>query len=341
VKKAFLFIFSILIFCLSQTSRLSGQEISIPGQIPELEEQISILVEPLLPGPYETISIRLEAFGTDLTRAFITWKVNGASKKSGRGEQVFELNSGAAGNVQTVDITIQPAGGPSIQKKLVFRPQEVDLLWESRSYTPPFYKGKALPGFMGQSVLVAIPNFKSGRSSLPISNLTYRWKRGGEIMNNESGFMKNSISIKGGVLLRPDEMTVEVSDDSGNKADHITTIEYYQPFATFYENNPLYGVLFNKEITSSTLKNNEITLLTIPYFFESLSGKPSSLTYVWKVNSQESFLFKRDTATFRYADNEEGLSLIDVTVKNGSNFLQEARARASLRLQSTKGRFLF
>ncbi len=310
------------------------QAISIPGQIPELEEQVSVIVEPELPSPNEKVNIKVEAYGTDLTRAFITWKVNNVIKKSGRGEQMFELNSGPVGTAQTVVISIQPTGGPVITKQLFFKPQEVDLLWEARSYTPPFYKGKALPGFMGESIVVAIPTFTNGQTVTLPKNTTFKWKKDYEVQNDESGFMKNSMIVKGGILLKPEEIQIEATDDFGNKAKQTISYEYVEPSAFFYEKSPLYGILFNKKINSASIKNKELGLITIPYFFETSSR--SGLNYTWKVNGSESFLFSKDYAVFRYSGEDGGTSIIDVDVKSPDNFLQEASTRASLNLEKSK-----
>lgn len=322
------------IFILSITTLASAQNVSIPAQIPELEEQVSIFVEPELPKPNEQVEIKVEAYGTDLTRAFITWKVNGITKKSGRGEQTFSLNSGTAGTKQTVLIQIQPFGGPLIQKTLVFEPQEVDMLWEARSYTPPFYKGKSLPGYMGTVKMVAIPQFKNGNVNISPINKTFRWSKNYELINESSGFNKNSLTISGDILLKPETISVEVSDDNLRKARKDTEINFFEPTLLAYENNPLYGILFNKSISDISLQNREISISAIPFFFETESKKTSNMKFSWRVNGNESFLFTKDSATFRYNSNEQGTSLIDIVANHTNNFLQEARLRFNIQLKN-------
>lgn len=319
----------------SFNGQLFAQNVSIPAQIPELEEQVSIFVEPELPKPNELIKIKVEAYGTDLTRAFITWKINGVTKKSGRGEQVFELQSGNAGTKQVVSILIQPVGGPLIQKTLTFKPQEVDLLWEARSYTPPFYKGKSLPGYMGKVKVVAVPQFKEGNIASN-KNQTFKWRQNYDVVADFSGFNKNSITFEGGILLQPETIGVEVTDDNFNKATKDITINFYRGLNMFYENNPLYGILFNKALSDVTLKGREISLSVIPFFFESDSRKSDPLKFTWNINGNQSFLFNRDIATFRYDSNQDGVSVIDVITNNSKNFLQEARSRINIRLEKNE-----
>lgn len=313
---------------------MSAQSVSIPAQIPDLEEQVSIFVEPELPKPNEDITIKVEAYGTDLTRAFITWKVNNVVKKSGRGEQTFQLNSGDTGTKQVVLIQIQPFGGPLIQKTLVFKPQEVDLLWEARGYTPPFYKGKSIPTYMGKVKFLAIPQFKDGQTTLSSLNKTFRWSQNHEVINEASGFNKNTLTVTGDILLKPETISVEVADDLFNKATKDVDINFFEPQVFLYERSALYGIMFNQVINDVTLKNKELSVLAIPYFFDTISKQISSLNYNWKINGNDSYLFTKDSATFRYVEGQEGTSVIDVIVKSTTNFLQEARARLNIKLKN-------
>ncbi|HYC34599.1 MAG TPA: hypothetical protein VEC13_02600 [Candidatus Paceibacterota bacterium] len=314
-------------------SETIAQSLSIPGQIPELEEQVSVIVEPTLPKPYEVVKIKAEAYGTDLSRAFITWKVNNVVKKSGRGEQSFEINSGAPGTLQTITLDIQPSGGPLISKVITIKPQEVDVIWEARSYAPPFYKGKTLQGYMGDIVVVAIPNFYSAGRPVNSHNPYFKWQLNGDLLSSDSGLGKNFITMTGGILLQPQDIQVSVTDDDFNKSERFMTIEPEESFVLFYRNSPLYGIMFNQAIAGYTLKSPEISLTAIPYFFESSSRSSGKLEYEWRVNGEASPISSSDTATFRYVDDKAGTSLVGVTVKNNEEFLQEQSTRARIELQ--------
>ncbi len=313
-----------------------GQQTSIPSQIPELEEQVSFIVTPDSPKTGDQIKIKAEAFGTDLTRAFITWKINGVTKKTGRGEQVFEFTNGTLGTTQNVFVSIVPfGGGKNIEKTFSFTPQEVDVIWESRSYTPPFYKGKALPGYLGNIIAVAIPHFVNKNSVItnPL-NPTYKWKQDYSIVNDQSGFLKNTFSLKGGYLLKPETIQVEVKDDFLNKAKGEAFINFFAPEVLLYENNPLYGILHNKALTEISLKNKELSLAASPFFFETTSKKKGSLNYTWNINGTPSPIFNTDTTLFRYDTNTEGKSLVNVLIKHPTNLLQEARNQVTINLST-------
>ena len=80
---------------------------SIPSQIPEIQEQISVTVEPKIPAPFQNVKITLEAYGTNLDQANITWTINGTLTKSGKGEIILELQAPKAGSRKTVVVSIK------------------------------------------------------------------------------------------------------------------------------------------------------------------------------------------------------------------------------------------
>jgi hypothetical protein len=333
VRYPYIYIIFLYFFLFPFTSVAQGT--SIPSQIPELKEQVSFVVTPELPKANQLIKIRAEAFGTDLTRSFITWKINGITKKTGRGEQTFELTNGSLGTAQNVSVIIEPfGGGENIEKTFSFLPQEVDILWEARSYTPPFYKGKALPGYVGNVVALAVPHFvsKTGTKTTAM-NPTYKWKQNYSFVAGQSGFQKNTFKLQGGYLLQPETLQVEVRDDLLNRAISETRINFFNPLILFYENNPLYGILNNKALTEKTLTGKEISLSSTPFFFDLVSNKKNDLDYAWTINGEDSFLFRKNTALFRYDGDEEGSSRINITAKNPENLLQEAVQQLTIQLK--------
>ena len=77
------------------------------------------------------------------------------------------------------------------------QPTSVDVLWSAYSYTPPFYKGKALAPSRGSVVLVALPQLVT-RNGSPIEpkNIIYTWSRRGVILGKSSGLGKNQVVLR-------------------------------------------------------------------------------------------------------------------------------------------------
>src|SRR4051812_40344820 len=101
---------------------------SLPSLVPGLEEQININVNPENPAPNQQVTISLEAFGTDLNRADISWLVNGTVQKNGVGAIQFSFVTGKAGSVSDVVIYILPINGTKITKEVRISPASVDIV---------------------------------------------------------------------------------------------------------------------------------------------------------------------------------------------------------------------
>jgi chaperonin GroEL len=146
-------------------------------------EDIDIEQTPDFPSAFENVTIRLSSNATDLNRYRISWTVNGAATKSGIGERVLSVKTGAFGEAVVISATIALPAGP-VTKVIRLVPEDATILWEAIDSTvPPFYKGKKLPAPEAIVKLTAIPNFRSeGGRSTSSDNAVYIWKRNGSII---------------------------------------------------------------------------------------------------------------------------------------------------------------
>jgi hypothetical protein len=106
------------------------------------EQDVNVDMIPENPGPNQAVSVTLTSFATDINAASITWKVNDKTQKTGRGEKVFNFTTGGINTTTTLDIQIITAEGQLVAKTFDIKPVGVDLLWQSGSFVPPFYKVK-------------------------------------------------------------------------------------------------------------------------------------------------------------------------------------------------------
>lgn len=317
---------------------------SIPSQIPELQEQISVNVDKDFPKPYETININLEAFGTDLNKATITWTVNGAVVKKGIGEVNFGVVAGAIGTSKKVSVIIQPVGGLPITQSLTIAPGETDLIWEARTYTPPFYKGKAMYTPQENVVVVSMPNFiTSSGVQMDRSKLVYTWSKNGDVEQDQSGYGKNVFKLQGGILMKEDTISAEVTGFGKERAKESIDLLLLQPEALFYENNPQYGILFNKSLSGTyAFDEAEKNIEAFPYYFGAFRKSDPSLTYEWSLNNEKIFVpATKSNVVFRNTSEESGTSVINLIVGNTSNFLEEARNSVYLKFETPKSSVSF
>lgn len=196
--------------------------------------------------------------------------------------------------------------------------QSVDILWQGETYVPPFYSGKSLWSNQSRITLVAMPQ-KLGN---PLT-LNYRWTKNGTVLGNVSGLGRNSLSFSDTVLSRPQSIGVEILGEERVLASAQVTVAPIQSELVVYENNPLYGLLFNRAIGENyKLEEKEVTFTGFPFFFSVKSRLDPSLTYRWRTNVGDGG--SGQSETYRIPEGVSGSSKIDITISNGGSLLQRA-----------------
>ncbi len=312
--------------------------VSIPGIIGDIQEQISTEIYPQIPKPFEEVTITVSAYGTDLNRATLVWTYNGKEALKGTGATEFKFTTGAVGTQNNVVLKITPTSGPVITKTYSFTPAEVDVLWQAKTYTPPFYKGKALFTPEADVTFVAIPNMIQGGKQVASNQAVYTWKVDRRVEGSKSGFGKNTFDYTGSIILKPHLIQAETYSqaDSKNKAIGGVTMNALDPQAIVYQSHPLYGILFNHAITGNFyLTKTEDQLAVFPYYFSTVN-KNSFVTYTWRLNdlkidspSYESIM------TFRKEADQSGQAAVSVLLNSSSKILQQASAQLSIIFGST------
>ncbi|KKQ83509.1 MAG: hypothetical protein UT07_C0003G0009 [Parcubacteria group bacterium GW2011_GWB1_38_8] len=196
--------------------------------------------------------------------------------------------------------------------------QSVDLLWQGDTYTSPFYKGRTLWSSQSRIKLVAIPQ-ELGSSA----NLNYKWTKNGVILGNISGVGKNYLSFSDSILSKPQSVKVEIiSNQNTVLASASVIITPITSKLTVYENNPLYGFMFHKEVGKTyQLLEREITLSAFPFFFDILNRTDDAIDYEWNTNAGVGK--NGSSVTYRTPDNTAGSSEIRVRVSNKNDITQD------------------
>lgn len=304
------------------------------AQSASFETSIAIEASPASPAPGQEVRVQIRSVSTDLNRAPIVWFVDGAEVARGAGKTDIVATAGALGSRTRVTAVIQTLAG-TISKSVVLAPAYIDLLWEAPvSYTPPFYKGKALPASGTLIRVVALPTFvTTGGDALNANNVVYKWKRNRSYrdFNEASGPGENVIQF---VLdfLRPNEF-VEVEAASFGKsitAQGGVVFEPFDPSIRFYNNHPLRGVQYERALGDELLLANqsEITLRAEPYFFDARGGSVGALSYEWKVNGRapEDTGSESPNEIVLRTSGGEGKADIALSVEHEGHLFQSARA---------------
>lgn len=194
--------------------------------------------------------------------------------------------------------------------------QEVDLLWQGETYTPPFYEGKALWSKQSLITVVAMPQGLGNPSGL-----VYKWTKNGTVLGSLSGVGKNSLRFSDTVFSKPQRIEVEIissSEDILAESSIVITPIDAQPL--IYEKNPLLGYMFHREVGNEfRLKEGEATFSAFPFFSAPPLRDGANLTYRWRTNSTDSGV--GHTVTYRVPEGGGGSARVGLIISNSSKIL--------------------
>lgn len=306
-----------------------------PAQIRSsaIRNYLEVKTSPAHPKPGETVRISIESALADLSKAVISWSVNGSLLKKGIGEKSFSFKNGGSGSTTRVTILMLTNGGEAVTKELTFKPMGVTVLWEADTYTPPFYKGKPLMTPQAQVRAIAIPDTGNAKNPLSAGNLVYVWTKNGTTASESSGYAKNSFTFTGPKPHDETNVRLQVSslENSTINSEVVVRVPLSTPLILFYEKHPLEGVRYDKPITAKqSLLNNEITLRAEPYFFSNESGENTSISYQWLLNGK-GVQNQGRTINLKNDKGLTGNSSIQLTVRNKNKTFQTGSRSTTLR----------
>ncbi|OHA81418.1 MAG: hypothetical protein A2675_00055 [Candidatus Yonathbacteria bacterium RIFCSPHIGHO2_01_FULL_51_10] len=244
---------------------------------------IGAQITPEIPGPNEQASITLTSSLADLSTASISWTLNGKSVGSGRGQKTLTFSTGGLGTVSTVTASVTTLDGIFIGKTFVFRPLVIVLDWEADTYTPPFYRGKALPSpRAGLRVVSTIQG-----TSLSPKSFVYQWRKNGLVVPEISGYGASTVTVPqafdhgGNTII---EVTA-TSLDGSFSAKKSVTIASTNPQPLLYQELPLEGVTYQSALGANVLTaGNELTVHIEPYFAPLADWIAGKILYRWTAN---------------------------------------------------------
>lgn len=316
-----LFIITPIIFLLAfslASAQLTGPDTS----------SVDLAITPQNPRPNQSVTANLVSYSIDINRADVTWSINGKQVAAGKGLKTFSFTTGSLGTKTSLEVLIVSEDGYPILKDLSINPASVNLLVEATSYTPPFYRGEAYFPYQGTARVIAVPSFvdDSGKQ-IPASNLIFNWKDGTRNLTDASGIGRNILNYKGSVPIRTGTVSVEVSSlDQKSVAEGNVNIEPVEPSVVLYENDPEYGVLYNKALASPVnLNKGEMTVVAVPYYFDVLDPGDYNLNYQWNV-SGSSVNSSGDSIVLKNPSSGGGQANLSLQLSNTTDIFQFASA---------------
>lgn len=251
-------------------------------------DYLKVQISPQNPKPGETVRVTAESFLSDLSKATISWSVNGKVIERGIGKTAFSFQTGASGATTRLGILILTNDGEEIFKEYGFNPLGLTILWEADTYTPPFYKGKPLATYQSRIRAIAVPDSANAKGAFDAGALSYVWRQNGYAVSGASGFGKNSFTF---TAPRPyEQMKIGVSAspiDNSASSEFNVSLPMAQPFILFYKDDPLLGVRYEEPLGKEfNLAQKDLAIRAEPYFFSNERGDVSLFSSTWELNGK-------------------------------------------------------
>ncbi|MFA6524473.1 MAG: hypothetical protein WC264_03640 [Candidatus Paceibacterota bacterium] len=285
---------------------------SVYAQVQSADVVLSI--NPNYPKANEEVKASVATFSTDLNKANISWKLNGQLSIQAVGKKDFSFTTASTGLQTILEVEIQTSDGSFINKKIIITPSDIDMLWEAPdSYTPPFYKGKALNAREGTLKIVALTNSRDS------AGLSYNWKLDDTNKPDSSGYKKNYYIFKNSFLDKQNTVEVTTSNLAGNNSGQgKITINPINPKIVFYQKDLNLGTKYEKAIDNGfVIDQSGIIFIAEPYFFSPKNLNSSDLEFKWLLGGSDiTTPNPKNELGIRPEAGQIGNSTVKVTINN-------------------------
>lgn len=260
----------------------------VQAQADQVSGDIQFELSPKYPGPNEQVRIQAVSHSFDKNTAPYTWYVNGKQVEKGTAKTEISITTGAVGTSLVVRVVATPPGIRTYDNSITIRPSTLDLIWDTNSYTPTEYRGKALPAQNSIVTAIAMPSFVTSSGKRQASSLIYDWWVNNKLLKERSGRGKNTLHVRMASNSNTQHtIRVRVSDDKNEVTQQKqVAIQIHDPLLLFYELHPLNGPQYQSAIANSfrVAPGEQKSFLAIPYF---ASAPQNALTYAWRVNNEK------------------------------------------------------
>jgi hypothetical protein len=247
---------------------------------------IYLSASPNNPRAGDSVELTVSSNLFNLDSSKITWYVDGVARKE-TSNQNITIKTKNTGDKTIIKVVVEGSDGVTKETSIEIFPAGVDLVVEPMSYSLPFYKGKPFFAAQGIVKIVAVPDIMINGEKILSKDLIFRWSTGDTILGANSGKGKDSILLNGTIPIRDINISVEIRDTSGAViVQSSKTIFVSNPKILFFENSPLYGILYNRAINISYYlgTREELNVIAKPFSFDFSSDTSNDANYIWYVN---------------------------------------------------------
>ena len=223
-----------------------------------------IELSPTYPRAGEPFTARLADYGSQ-TNDTVSWLIDGVLLSDK--QRVIELTAPLLGVPMTIEARITTSGGATESTRIVAVPSDIDIITESNTTAPYFYKGRRTPSTGSDAHLVVIPHLFSKKGTrIPTSEVEYTWSINNNLVNTDrkDDTLDTTLSSVGDSLVR---ITAD-APAYGVRYEKTFTIESGEPQLAFYVYNALTGLSQNAIQDNYTEAVREISVRAQPYFMD-------------------------------------------------------------------------
>ena len=282
------------------------------------------------PVPGQQIIVTAESYSVDLNSANIIWTLNGSLYQKGAGITSIQVQAPALGKKLNVEIIAGIPNGRELKSSIDIGSGNIDIIVENEGYVPPFFLGKIPLSYQNIYRVIAIPHIadSSGKEYAP-QTLIYQWTKDSKVVQDQGGYGKQVFSWQDDIIPRQRVLNVRATTRDGSaQAEKVILLQAQSPFISFYNNDPLYGPMYNRAIGNgvSLGKSRELSVLAVPYGFNKPSDGVGDLSFTWLVNSIEQMaLSASQSIVLRAPEGTAGSSNIQLQIRNTNDILQGAQ----------------
>lgn len=287
---------------------------------------ISIQSSPLRPKAGESVELEAISYGVDLNQANISWTYNDKVVASGLGRTRITVIAPTSGTTAIVAVLASASGISPVSATLVLNPGSIDLIWEgANSFTPPFYKGRALLAPTGILRVVAIPAIGVPRQG------NFQWSRNDSAVQSASGAGASSIVLQNTPFEKTEKISVSLSGGLFNGSNSLTIVPRSPNIVAYQKKNGFVDYA-NGSTGSIVARGSGTTVLFEPFFFSFDIDGLNGLVFDMSVGEETAYGDPQNELRLsRPEDGSSGEISVGVSTKNYS--LQNARRTFNLRFE--------
>jgi hypothetical protein len=264
----------------------------------------------------------------DLDTAIITWSIDGKILEKKFSSKTISFTVGSVGTTMNVSVDAEDGRGSKASASNQIRVSDVTVLWEGRTYTPPFFKGRALQSPGSEIVLSTISKVvdKNGKF-YNIEELSYIWTTNHSSVPELSGKGKHSVLLRNQQPFQDLHVNVQVKDPLGEvRVVKNIVIPSTSPILLLYEDDSSIGMRYDRAVESEfSIYNREATLVAEPYYMSASTRTDELLKYAWSIDGTTNTT--PGSLSFSPGENAGvGTTYLSLIIESTKHWLQNGRS---------------